>query len=78
MFANRVKRDVAKNYRIMAFLFEYRVNGLSGICPYTGKELQIHPAYSLGSALKTLPVRVLPDSLQDAFDCLFYTTQLDG
>ena len=78
MFANRVKRDIAHDHRVMVFLFKYGVNGLGGVCPYSGEKLQIHPGYSLGSALKTLPVRVLPDGLQDVFDCLFYTTQLDG
>ena len=78
VLANRVKRDIAHDHWVMAFLFKYGVDGLGGVYSYTGEKLQIHPGNSLGSALKTLPVRVLPDGLQDVFDCLFYTTQLDG
>jgi hypothetical protein len=78
VFANRVERNFAHDYRVMAFLFEYGVNGLSGVYSHTGEKLQIHPGYALGSILKTFPVRVFPDSLQDVFDCLFYATMLDG
>ena len=78
VFANRVKRDITHDHRVMAFLFKNGVNSLGRVYPDAGEKLRIHPGYSLGSALKTLPVRVLPDGLQDVFDRLFYTTQLDG
>ena len=78
VFANLVKRDIAHDHWVMAFLFKYGVDSLGRVYPYAREKLQIHPGYSLGSALKTLPVRVLPDGLQDVFDRLFYTTQLDG
>ena len=78
VFANRVKRDITHDHWVMAFFFEDGVNSLGRVYPYTGENLLIHPGYSLGSTLKTLPVRVLPNGLQDVFDCLFYTTKLDG
>ena len=62
----------------MAFLFKQGVDGPGRVYPYAREKLLIHAGYTLRGALKPLPVRVLPDGLQDVFDCLFYTTELDG